>query len=289
MTRADVRRKLDGIVEFAGVEDFIDAPVRQYSTGMYMRLAFAVAAHVEPDVLLVDEVLAVGDAEFQRRCLGVMGEVGRDGRTVFFVSHNMNAIKTLCPRAILLEQGRVVADGETPDVVARYLGSSRVSAAEAVWADPETAPGNELYRLHAVRLVSGGDVRQRVRADEEFALEIDYWNLVDGARLGVTVVVQDANGQPVFSSLTNLDEQWHLRRRPAGLYRSACVVPAQLLSDGRFSVSVVLWGEGYSTSYTETSAIEFEVEEDPSVRGDYVGDWVGVVRPRLAWRTEQLD
>jgi lipopolysaccharide transport system ATP-binding protein len=289
MSRVHVRGKFDDIVEFAGVEDFIDAPVRQYSTGMYMRLAFAVAAHVEPDVLLVDEVLAVGDSEFQQRCLGVMDDVGREGRTVLFVSHNMNAIKTLCPRAILLEQGRVVADGAAVDVIRGYLGSARVSGAEAVWDDHATAPGNEGYRLHAVRLVSGRDQRDRVRADETFDLVVEYWNLEPEARMGVTVVVQDANGQPVFSSLSNRDEAWHVRRRAVGRYRSTCAVPGDLLAEGRYTVSVVLWGEGYSSSFAETDVVEFDVDEDPSARGDYLGDWVGAVRPRLMWHTEQLD
>jgi lipopolysaccharide transport system ATP-binding protein len=289
MSRADVRRRFDSIVDFAGVHEFVDAPVRQYSTGMYMRLAFAVAAHVEPDVLLVDEVLAVGDAEFQKRCLGVMDDVGRDGRTVLFVSHNVNAVKALCPRAILLEGGQVAADGDASDVIRRYLGSARASAAEAVWPERATAPGNEVYRLHAVRIVRDGEVRANVRADEEFEIAVDYWNLVDDARLGVTVVVQDANGQPLFSSLSNRDEKWHMQRRAAGRYRSACLIPGDLLAEGRCSVSVVLWGEGYSSSYTETDVVEFEVFEDPSARGDYLGDWVGAVRPRLVWRTEQLD
>ncbi len=288
MRRAEIRAKLDDIIEFAGVDEFIDAPIRQYSTGMYMRLAFAVAAHVDPEVLLVDEVLAVGDAEFQRRCLGRMEHAGREGRTVLFVSHNMTAVKCLCARALLLEQGRLVEDGPSVDVVRAYLEESRVSAAEALWADPARAPGNEHYRLHAVRVARDGRPCSRIAASEAFEVEVEYWNLVEGSRMGVTAVVQTADGVPVFTTLTNRDAEWHERRRPLGLYRSSCLVPADLLAAGRFTITVILWGEGYSTSYTESDAVEFEVDEDFEARGDYLGGWVGVVRPRLEWRTEAV-
>jgi len=142
MKRAEIRRKFDEIVTFAEVERFLDTPVKRYSSGMYMRLAFAVAAHLEPEILIVDEVLAVGDAAFQQKCLGKMGDVARHGRTILFVSHNMNAIQRLCNRCLLLEAGRLIADGDTPDVVARYLAAGTDTAAPQTWINLTRANRN---------------------------------------------------------------------------------------------------------------------------------------------------
>ena len=152
MARAEIARKFDEIVAFAEVEKFIDTPVKHFSSGMYMRLAFAVAAHLEPEILLVDEVLAVGDGRFQRKCLDKMQDVGRQGRTVLFVSHNMPAITRLCPRTILLDGGRIIADGPSSQVVGAYLSSGLGTTAVRVWSDLNTAPGNDIVRLCAVRV-----------------------------------------------------------------------------------------------------------------------------------------
>src|SRR3989441_2975957 len=156
MKRKEISSKLDDIVEFAGVERFMDTPVKRYSSGMYVRLAFAVAAHLEPEILLVDEVLAVGDAEFQRRCLGRMEDFGDEGRTVLFVSHNMQTIAQLCDRVILLDGGQVVRDGPSADVVAHYLQSERGTGSEQVWPDLATAPGADYGRLRSARVLQEG-------------------------------------------------------------------------------------------------------------------------------------
>ena len=152
MKRVEIRRKFDEIVAFAEIERFIDTPVKHYSSGMYMRLAFAVAAHLEPEILLVDEVLAVGDARFQKKCLNKMQDVGQQGRTVLFVSHNMPAITRLCERAILLDGGRVLQDGPSHRVVSTYLNSEVGTMAVREWPDPATAPGGEVARLRSVRV-----------------------------------------------------------------------------------------------------------------------------------------
>ena len=161
MKRREISTRFDEIVEFSGVEKFIDTPVKRYSSGMYVRLAFSVAAHLEPEVLLVDEVLAVGDAEFQRRCLGRMESLGESGRTVIFVSHNMQTVSQLCDRAILLEQGRIVQDGDSGEVVARYLQSGLGSGSNRQWVDDATAPGNDLVRLLGARVVDDDGRRPR--------------------------------------------------------------------------------------------------------------------------------
>src|SRR5581483_7581150 len=153
MRRSEIARKFDDIVDFSGIGKFVDTPVKRYSSGMYVRLAFSVAAHLEPEILLVDEVLAVGDVEFQRRCLGRMQEYGRSGRTVLFVSHNMQAVAQLCDRVILLDAGRVVADGPSQAVVAEYLQSGLGIGAERSWPDLDGAPGNDVARLRSLRVV----------------------------------------------------------------------------------------------------------------------------------------
>jgi lipopolysaccharide transport system ATP-binding protein len=164
MGRQEIARKFDAIVDFAEVERFLDTPVKRYSSGMYTRLAFAVASHLEPEILIVDEVLAVGDAQFQKKCLGRMGEVSREGRTVLFVSHNMSAVKTLCTRGLLIDAGRVALDGPTDEVVNRYLAAGRVGARSGVIADtaPRYSDSADEARVRGVRLtdLDGNDVDQ---------------------------------------------------------------------------------------------------------------------------------
>src|SRR5688572_13846393 len=163
MTRAEIRRKFDEIVAFSEVETFIDTPVKHFSSGMYLRLAFAVAAHLDPEILLVDEVLAVGDARFQRKCLDKMEDVRQAGRTVLFVSHNMPAVTRLCPRTILLEDGTISFDGPSAEAVGIYLGSGIGTNAARVWTDLSTAPGNEIVRLCSVRVRSeAGEICESV-------------------------------------------------------------------------------------------------------------------------------
>ena len=152
MRRSEITKQLDQIVEFAGVDKFLETPIKRYSSGMYVRLAFAVAAHLEADVLLVDEVLAVGDAEFQKKCLRRMAEIGATGRTVLFISHSMQSLLRLCPRIILLDQGGVVADGAAHDVVRTYLEKGLATSTERSWAAPTNAPGDDVVRLKAVRV-----------------------------------------------------------------------------------------------------------------------------------------
>ena len=175
MKRREITGKLDEIVEFAGIERFLDTPVKRYSSGMYVRLAFSVAAHLEPEILLVDEVLAVGDAEFQRRCLGRMETLGESGRTVIFVSHNMQVIAQLCDRAILLERGQVVLDGDSTDVVARYLQSGLGSGSHRSWPDDQSAPGDDLVRLRWARVVGeDGEVLDAVDVRRPVGVQIAF-------------------------------------------------------------------------------------------------------------------
>ena len=177
MRRREIETKLDDIVDFAGVAPFLDTPVKRYSSGMYLRLAFAVAAHLEPEILLVDEVLAVGDADFQKKCLGRMEQIGESGRTVIFVSHSMPSVIRLCERVILLDQGGVVADGRPREVIHQYLDSGLGSSAERVWDTPDVAPGDTVARLKAVRVVQDGRVDEEIDIARPVDLEVEYWLL----------------------------------------------------------------------------------------------------------------
>jgi len=287
MRRAEIARNFDQIVDFAGVGQFIDTPVKRYSTGMYLRLAFAVAAHLEPEILLVDEVLAVGDAEFQRRCLGKLETVGHQGRTVLFVSHNMAAVLRLCPRVILLDHGQLVADGPAAEVTAAYLDAGLEIGGERCWPDPHGAPGDEVARLRAVRVL-GPDGRPTTSVDiqQPFAVEIEYWNLKDREPLVATAVIRDAHGLDLFSSRDNLEPQWGSQPRPAGLYRSVCTIPGNFLNSGRITVDAAISHRDLTTWHVwEQSAVAFDVIDTGGVRGDYQGPWPGAIRPYLEWVT----
>ncbi|MGY1670988.1 ABC transporter ATP-binding protein [Geodermatophilus sp. SYSU D00710] len=289
MRNREIRTKLDDIVEFAGVERFLDTPVKRFSTGMRARLAFAVAAFLETDILVVDEVLAVGDAEFQKKCMGKMGDVARGGRTVLFVSHNMAAMETLCRRSIWLESGRCMADGPTPEVVSRYLSTSFSALSERSWPDRETAPGNDAVRLRrAVVRPETGSSDEVVDVRTPIAIEIEYWNLRPGARLNLSLHLYNEQGIKVFNALPYLERAWQGRPFPAGLYRDTCHIPANLLNDGLHRVELMVVENSNYVIYEIEDILVFDVRDDAAGREGWFGSWEGAVRPQLTWETEQL-
>lgn len=297
MTRSEITRKFDEIVEFAEVGRFIDTPVKRYSSGMLMRLAFAVAAHLETEILLVDEVLAVGDVEFQKRCMGKMGSFANEGRTVFFVSHNTAAINRLCPRTLLLSQGRLVRDGPTSEVLPEYLRLGTEENGERAWSDPTRAPGSERIKLAAVRIISEGLVRGTVNIDQETLVEVDFRNYVAGTRnIAVTIMLHDGLGNVVFSSGSTpranaLEEEWFARPHPAGLYRSTCAIPPNFLNEGRYYVTVYVVTLGpLALDAHAPEVVGFDVFDTGVMREPGGGTaWPGAIRPRLPWRTELLE
>jgi lipopolysaccharide transport system ATP-binding protein len=293
MKRREITSKLDDIVEFAGIERFMDTPVKRYSSGMHVRLAFAVAAHLEPEILLVDEVLAVGDAEFQRRCLGRMEDLSQSGRTVLFVSHNMQAIAQLCDRAIWLDQGKVVEDGASADVVATYLQSGLGAGSSREWTDPDTAPSSNLVRLRSVRvvdtkgkLVSAADVRQPV------GIEIGFTVTALGEPIFPKIKVYDTRGEVAFNAM-DISPHWNEARLP-GEYVATAWIPANLLNEGVTSVDVSICSLAAPKLRAHTgyyNAVSFHVQdpgEGDSAKGRFTGQWKGVVRPLLRWTTEEL-
>jgi lipopolysaccharide transport system ATP-binding protein len=257
---------------------------------MYVRLAFAVAAHLEPEILLVDEVLAVGDLQFQKKCMGKMDEVGRQGRTVLFVSHNMTAVKALCTRAVLLRDGKVAAQGDTIDVVKEYQRQTSMSGtAERVW-HAANAPGNKIARLLAVRVRdAAGTLCSDIDSQHPFSIEIDFENLAERSLLGTSVLIHNEDGDCVLSTISNNDPAWHGKMRPRGTYRSRCEMPANLFPDGQLTISVVVWGDNYKWGFQESEVVAVQIHETAgSARGDFLKRMVGVVRPALPWTSKPL-
>jgi lipopolysaccharide transport system ATP-binding protein len=260
MTRAEIKAKFDEIVAFAEVERFLDTPVKRYSSGMYVRLAFAVAAHLEPEILIVDEVLAVGDGEFQKKCLGKMHSVAiAENRTVLFVSHNLQAVQSLCDRAILLELGRVVAQGRSQAVAARYLAHGQSANAERKWSQDE-APGDENVTLIAVRVLSSdGEPNGTIDSDHDFYVELDFLAHRVVASLCVGFDLTNSEGATVFRTYqTDLPQrQWPPLR--AGCNRWRCKIPKGLLNGGDFNVNPRLGIHNVSWIVHEDAVVRFKV------------------------------
>ena len=289
MKKTEVDRKFDEIVEFSGVEKFLDTPVKRYSSGMSVRLAFAVAAHLEPEILIIDEVLAVGDAEFQKKCINKMQAVGREGRTVLFVSHNMEAVNMLCDRAILLEGGRIVLDGLVHDVVSAYLSNAGGTSECREWLDAETAPGGDIARLRAVRVrAEDGTQAQLVDVLKPFRLDMEYEVLRGGYVLMPFFDFYTAENIHIFATV-DLDPTWRATPRPTGRYVSTVWIPPNLFNEGTMRVSVSLEiMKPYITQFNVDSVVNFTVYDKmtgESARGDWMGKWAGAVRPKLKWST----
>lgn len=292
MARNEIVRNFDEIVNFAEVAKFIDTPVKHYSSGMYLRLAFAVAAHLEPEILLVDEVLAVGDARFQRKCLDKMQDVAEHGRTVLFVSHNMPAITRLCPRTILLDNGHVLRDGPSHQVVSAYLQSGLGTTAAREWKDIGAAPGNEIVRLCAVRVRNhAGEVSDALDIRQPLQIEAEYEVLQPGNELIPDCQISNDEGLLLFVT-GDQRSVWGRRPKPAGRFISTVEIPGNFLAEGTMFVTVCMSTmEPQHLHYMERDAVAFQVIDSmdgDSVRGDYAGPMGGVVRPRLQWETRHL-
>jgi lipopolysaccharide transport system ATP-binding protein len=280
MKRAEIARQFDEIVAFAEVEKFIDTPVKHYSSGMYLRLAFAVAAHLEPEILIVDEVLAVGDAQFQKKCLGRMHDAAGQGRTVVFVSHNMAAVRALCQRGILLSEGRLIRMGDTAEVVSGYLEAGRDSASEREWFDPSSMPGNENVRLEYVRVVPPeGEIA--ITNDTGAIMEIGFLNFREGINLDCTVYVLNRDGLTLFESgvLVSTNSDSH-----SGSYHVAGRIPANLLNTGRHYFSVLFGKDQRYPLYRFDEVVAFNVENTNTGRGCNMSVAAGVIRPLITWK-----
>jgi len=282
MSKREIDRKFDEIVAFAEIEKFIDTPVKHYSSGMYMRLAFSVAAHLEPEILLVDEVLAVGDASFQRKCLGKMGDVSRQGRTIVFVSHNMLALKKLCTQAVWLDGGQVVERGEVGQVIDHYLQKNTGMSLESVWEDEGRAPGNERVRLRSVRVIPQCDPGERITVHTPLQIEFTYWNYVPDTTLNVSMFLNSLEEICAFVSVSDFVP------RPAGLIRHTVEIPGDFLNADSYYVNLWIVKDTSTGILFQENAVAFEVAEGEPV-GNWYGRIPGVVRPKLKWKSEVIE
>jgi lipopolysaccharide transport system ATP-binding protein len=289
MKRVEIDRKFDEIVDFSEVEQFIDTPVKRYSSGMYVRLAFAVAAHLEPEILVVDEVLAVGDAEFQRKSLGKMGDVARQGRTVLFVSHNMSSILRLTQETIVLEKGRLVKQAASPEAVDYYLSAGDAKAGERRWEKDEIPLDATPFRPVALRLLDRkGQTVETVRSVEPFAVEMEYYldAPVTGIRIGL--YLNSARGDQILTTF-DTDEAQRFEKftsRPAGHYFSRCEFPKDLLNDGRYILGVNASSYRIRRYFMDEKALAFNVDTSGAPGKQWTEPRPGALRPRLEWKIE---
>jgi lipopolysaccharide transport system ATP-binding protein len=287
MRRREIERKFDEIVAFSGVERFLDTPVKHYSSGMYVRLAFAVAAHVDADILLVDEVLAVGDAEFQKRCLGKMGEVAKGGRTVLFVSHNLTALRNLCTQGLYLEDGRLSLHGSVSDVLGRYTshGTRMRGAVDLATSSALAASSLAVIRRASVHPRAGADVT-RIATGTPFEIGVTMEVMQPDLEIGVFLTCRDEQGDAVFSTGSFFEASLNGLRLPPGLHRFKCDVPAPLLNDGEYTLDVFLVHDRKDLLATENSLLSFRVEEEALAVEGWHWRPLGVIRPAIHWQHE---
>jgi len=290
MTRREVIRKFDEIVEFSGIERFIDTPVKRYSSGMAVRLAFAVAAHLDPEILIIDEVLAVGDAAFQKKCISKMQDVRKQGRTILFVSHNMPAIAMLCTRAILLSGGKTVMDGAPHDVISRYLNSDVGTPSIREWPDAALAPGRDVARLRSIRVVSqDGRTATSVDIKEPVGIEMAFDVIKPGYKLLPHYYFYNEEGEVVFASLDQ-DTEWSERPYPTGRFVATAWIPGNFLTAGMLLVTAtIITRSPDSLQFDEAQIVAFSVRDNMgpgTARGEWSGQMPGTVRPLLKWSTK---
>lgn len=288
MDRREIQRKFDEIVDFSGVETYIDTPVKRYSSGMYVRLAFAVAAHLEPDILIIDEVLAVGDAEFQKKCLGKMGAVTHEGRTVLFVSHNMVAVQSLCQKAMLFDKGKLVQNGPAYQIVSNYLKHNLLSTQmDQIWENKEEAPGCEDVRLRRISIQTNDQESNIIAMETPFSIIVEYWNEIPAACMHITLLISNEQGVTAFTTGSAQDPEWK-DQLEKGLYRSICQMPKNLLNSGRLSITILVIKNLSTTIYSHENALIFDVVDNRNRSGGWFGREPGVVCPHLHWSTEPI-
>ncbi len=289
MTRREIKSKFDEIVDFSGVEKYIDTPVKRYSSGMYVRLAFAVAAHLEPEILIVDEVLAVGDAEFQKKALGKMKDVSQgQGRTVLFVSHNMAAIKNLCTNGMIMTNGTCTFSGEINTAIDRYLkpnDENRQVQGIIEWPKGEQ-PGGDEVKLTSIRLLNEvNEVAHSFYTSSSITLEINYEILREVSGSRIVLQLLDKNGVVAFASTNHLSDG---ERKDRGFYSTTCIIPENLLNKGRYEIFLHIGIPGIKMLLKSQSFLSFDTILMGNQGSNFDENWTGVVAPRLQWKTIKM-
>ena len=287
MTKKEINAKLDEIIEFSGCQRYIDTPVKRYSSGMTVRLAFAVAAHLEPDILVVDEVLAVGDAEFQKKAIGKMQDISRrEGRTVLFVSHNMAAVKSLCSRGIVLEEGGIKFSGKIDEAIDVYLNDSNYSACKK-WSI-EDAPKSDFIRLLEVKVQNKNkEISANHSIIDEIYVEFTYEILKEDQLFTHGFNLFNSHNIHVFSSH---DKDSSTLKNPLslGIYKKTIVIPGNFLAESGYSCSfAIMRYNPFHVEFHEMEIVGFNIIDelgDNTARGSYSGGFPGVIRPLLTWK-----
>jgi lipopolysaccharide transport system ATP-binding protein len=292
LTKKRIDSKLEEIIDFSGVEKFIDTPLKHFSSGMQLRLAFSVAAHLEPEILLIDEVLAVGDMEFQKKCIGKMEEVNKaDGRTILFVSHNMSYIHSLCSKAILLDKGELKKMGTVNEVVNEYFFQVAKTSSSQLWNE-EKRPGNDIVRLCAVRVIDEvGNTKDSYRVNEKIGIEMKYEVLKSGRVLWLGHNIYNDKGINVFDT-HSVSTQLYNNPHEKGMFTAVAWIPGNLLNTGNYIISTAIFNHLDQIIYFhEKDILLFSVHdifEAGTARGMSPGEFPGVVRPILKWTIDKM-
>jgi lipopolysaccharide transport system ATP-binding protein len=293
LSKKEIQNKLEEIIDFSGVEKFIDTPLKHYSSGMQLRLAFSVAAHLEPEILLIDEVLAVGDIEFQKKCIGKMEEVSeKDGRTILFVSHNLDSLRKFCPTTVLLDEGKIISSGNTEKVISLYISKHLETNAEVIW-DKGISDLNKGVTLYKTWLHDeNGATRSRFDTTEKVGISMDYEVIKDDAAFTHGINVFNQEQVNVFNSHDLTTQNGDLRRKK-GRYNVTAWIPGNLLPEGIFSISVAIFlPNPLDILIHQKNKLSFEMFTDftkRSARGNYADDFPGIVRPLLNWELHKKD
>lgn len=291
MSKSEINRKFDEIVDFSGVERYIDTPVKRYSSGMYVRLAFAVSAFLEPEILIVDEVLAVGDAEFQKKCLGRMEDVSKnDGRTILFVSHNMAAVSNLCSSTVFMRNGTLHSIGPTDKIIEEYISFGKSSAGQVSENDiVYTRRCSEAY-FNEISIVSNGETTNSVGIRNDVVVEVQYTVITDGAIVYPSIHLLDNMGTVIFatfngkSATIGIDEYFG-KPLKKGRYVSRLTIPGNFLNEKAYTISAFLVPLDFQDLAIVEEVLSFSVIDTGDMRKEYSGDWIGLIRPKMEWST----
>ena len=288
MTRVEIKKKFDEIVAFAEVEKFLDTPVKRYSSGMYVRLAFAVAAHLEPEILIVDEVLAVGDAEFQKKCLGKMQDVAKGGRTVLFVSHNIPAVRTLCTTGIVLDSGRVLCAGSSNTAIETYLQGfgSTLHQSSLAWSETTGYPGNDRIRVRSVRIYSNASSPESVlQVGKPTFIDCEFWNLTPEYPVMVNLVLSTMDGTPVCELVSKATPP---AKMSASVFLATCQLPDDFLNSGQYRLRVYFLDETPTQLFMLPDDVFFTMVDTAKREINWHGRFLGFTRPHGVWKVCEL-
>ncbi|MCY7357536.1 MAG: ABC transporter ATP-binding protein [Rudanella sp.] len=282
MSRSEIKKQFDAIVDFAGVEKFLDTPVKRYSSGMYVRLGFAISAHLDPEIMIVDEVLAVGDAEFQKKSLGKMRDNSASGRTILFVSHNLTAVQALCNKTLYFEKGMLLEQGETNAVIATYLSKVSRTRLSRSWDTPELAPGNDLVRIKRMELIPEyQDNLTHIDVRTPMRVRFEFWNMMDRANLNLSMHLNSLTGECIFN-VGSVSQSYG-----KGIVSGECIIPGYFLNDGSYTLSMMIVKDTVTPLFNLEEGVTFDVEDYRQGVAWY-GKWPGYVRPQFQFQMDSL-